>query len=130
MGGVFHPFACATPRAGRTARNGGRFAPAAQIRNNGGLPPWIQIVILWHATVSTLTLGVYFLDKRAAVRGAHRIPEARLHALALLGGWPGALLAMRLFKHKRRKAAFVRVFWLTVVGHLAAVSAAVYLVIS
>jgi uncharacterized membrane protein YsdA (DUF1294 family) len=84
------------------------------------LPPTlIPILIAWHTVWSVVALAAYALDKRAAVRGARRTPEARLHTLSLLGGWPGALLAMRLVKHKRRKAAFVRVFWLTVVGHLA-----------
>jgi uncharacterized membrane protein YsdA (DUF1294 family) len=87
-------------------------------------------LVIWHAVAALVAVGAYALDKRAAVKGTRRVPEARLHTLALLGGWPGALLAMRLFKHKRRKAAFVRVFWVTVVVHLAAVSAAVYLVIS
>ncbi len=77
------------------------------------------ILAAWHAAASLAGLVVYAVDKRAAVRGARRVPEARLHSLSLLGGWPGALLAMRLFKHKRRKAAFVRVFWLTVLVHLA-----------
>lgn len=81
----------------------------------------ILILIAWHAVWSVVALAAYALDKRAAVRGARRTPEARLHTLSLLGGWPGALLAMRLFKHKRRKAAFVRAFWLTVVVHLAVV---------
>jgi uncharacterized membrane protein YsdA (DUF1294 family) len=83
------------------------------------VPPFALILLVWHAAASLVAVAAYALDKRAAVRGAWRIPEARLHTLSLLGGWPGALLAMRLFKHKRRKAAFVRVFWLTVVVHLA-----------
>lgn len=85
------------------------------------MPPFALILLVWHAAASLVAVLAYALDKRAAVRGTWRTPEARLHLLALLGGWPGALLAMRLFKHKRRKAAFVRVFWLTVVGHLAVV---------
>lgn len=80
---------------------------------------WWTITLAWHALLSLAAFTIYGWDKHAAIRGARRIPEARLHQLALLGGWPGALLAMRLFKHKRRKAAFVRVFWATVVGHLA-----------
>lgn len=80
---------------------------------------WWTITLAWHALLSLAAFAIYSWDKHAAIRGARRIPEARLHQLALLGGWPGALLAMRLFRHKRRKAAFMRVFWATVVGHLA-----------
>jgi uncharacterized membrane protein YsdA (DUF1294 family) len=36
-----------------------------------------------------------------------------LHALAPLGGWPGALLAQRLFHHKTLKMSFQLVFRLT-----------------
>lgn len=87
---------------------------------------WWTITLAWHALLSLAAFTIYGWDKHAAIRGARRIPEARLHQLALLGGWPGALLAMRLFRHKRRKAAFVRVFWATVAGHLAIAGLLVY----
>jgi uncharacterized membrane protein YsdA (DUF1294 family) len=77
----------------------------------------------------TLTLAVYGLaslasfvlmglDKRAAARERRRIPERVLHLLELLGGWPGALLGMAAWKHKRRKKGFVAVTALIVVLHL------------
>lgn len=82
------------------------------------MPHPIVIYFSWLVVASAIAVGVMGLDKRRATVGARRVPEARLHLLALLGGWPGTLLAMRLFKHKRRKAAFVRVFWVTVVAHV------------
>ncbi|WP_258072010.1 DUF1294 domain-containing protein [Xanthomonas arboricola] len=63
---------------------------------------------------------VYRLDKSAAQRGRQRTPEATLHLIALLGGWPGALLAQALFRHKSSKAAFQLRFWITVVANVAA----------
>jgi len=39
---------------------------------------------------SVVGFAMYRADKFAAKRGAWRTPEANLHAIALLGGWPGA----------------------------------------
>ena len=48
--------------------------------------------------------------------------------LALLGGWPGAWLAQRCFRHKTVKPAFRRIFWLTVVGNLGLILGAARLI--
>jgi uncharacterized membrane protein YsdA (DUF1294 family) len=68
----------------------------------------------------------YGLDKRRASSGGRRVPERTLHLLALLGGWPGALLGQRRFRHKTQKVSFRIVFWVVVVLHVAAVGAAAY----
>lgn len=60
---------------------------------------------------SVLAFAAYGIDKAAAIGGAWRIPEAFLHLLGLAGGWPGALLAQRIFRHKSRKVSFQIVFW-------------------
>lgn len=73
--------------------------------------------------ISLVTIVVYGWDKSCAKRGARRVPEATLHLLALLGGWPGAALAQSLFRHKSQKTSFRIVFYLTVALHLAAVAA-------
>jgi len=77
----------------------------------GRLPPW---GVLAYLVLSTLTFGVYALDKAAAMRGGWRIAENTLHLLAVFGGWPGALLAQQLLRHKSVKAGFRQVFWATV----------------
>ena len=47
------------------------------------------------------------LDKRRARRAAFRVAEKTLFLLALLGGAPGGLLGMELFRHKTRHWTFV-----------------------
>ncbi|ERP89562.1 hypothetical protein Q670_03995 [Alcanivorax sp. P2S70] len=68
--------------------------------------------------ISLCTLIIYGLDKRAARREHQRTPENTLHLLALFGGWPGALVARPLFRHKTRKQPFVGLFWGTTVVSL------------
>ncbi len=78
---------------------------------------WLAGVYL---VMSLVTGAAYWLDKRLAQGGGRRISERTLHLLALAFGWPGALLAQRLVRHKNRKVSFQLVFWLIVGGHLAA----------
>lgn len=72
-----------------------------------------------YAAASVVTFIAYALDKSAAKRGGWRTRESSLHALALVGGWPGALLAQQFLRHKSTKAEFRAVFWLTVVLNVA-----------
>jgi uncharacterized membrane protein YsdA (DUF1294 family)/cold shock CspA family protein len=74
-------------------------------------PSWLAGVYL---LASMVTFMAYALDKSAAERGAWRTPESTLHLLALTGGWPGALLAQQLLRHKSTKLEFRQVFWVTV----------------
>lgn len=73
--------------------------------------------------ISLCTYAVYAVDKRAAQRGRQRVPERTLHLLALLGGWPGAWLAQQRLRHKTAKPRFQALFWLTALGHVAAMAA-------
>lgn len=54
-----------------------------------------------------VTFVLFALDKRKAVRGNWRIPEALLLILSVLGGSMGALMAMSLFRHKTQKKLFL-----------------------
>jgi uncharacterized membrane protein YsdA (DUF1294 family) len=51
----------------------------------------------------------------AAAKEQWRTKESTLHLFGLIGGWPGALLAQKVFRHKSRKREFQTVFWATVV---------------
>ena len=64
---------------------------------------------------SAVTFIAYAVDKSASRKDQWRISEFALHLLALIGGWPGALAAQRLLRHKTRKQPFQIVFWVTAV---------------
>ncbi len=78
------------------------------------------IALAAYSLMSVVTAAFYFVDKRLAIRGSRRIPESTLHVLELLGGWPGALVAQQLFRHKNRKPTFFLVTWLIAALHIAA----------
>ena len=71
-------------------------------------------VLLLYVAASGITFLVYALDKSAARRDRWRTRESTLHLLGVIGGWPGALAAQRLLRHKSAKPSFRAVFWLTV----------------
>ena len=58
-------------------------------------------------------------DKRKAQKKLWRIPESTLLTLAILGGSPGVLLGMRLFRHKTRKPLFTVTVPLLLLAHAA-----------
>ncbi len=68
------------------------------------------------------------LDKQLARSGGRRIPEIKLLFIALMGGWPGAFAAQRMFRHKTRKVSFQTAFWKTVVFHCVLAGIAAFLI--
>lgn len=65
-----------------------------------------RLILLYFGTVNLLAFLLMGVDKYRAVRGKWRIPEAQLFLFPLLGGGPGGLLGMQVFRHKRRKPLF------------------------
>lgn len=90
-------------------------AGSAQLLSAQGVPWALAAYVL----VSIVTFGMYWADKRSALGDRRRIPEGRLHLAELLGGWPGALVAQQVFRHKTRKTSFQIVFWAIVLVHQA-----------
>jgi len=76
-----------------------------------------------YAIASAACFIAYALDKSAARQGRRRTPERTLLVLGLAGGWPGALAAQQLLRHKSSKTSFLIKFWLTVALNLAALIA-------
>lgn len=78
-----------------------------------------KIVLAVYGAMSAIAFVALALDKRAAERGTRRTRESTLHWFELLGGWPGAMLAMVLVRHKQRKLTYVAVFAFIVLLHAA-----------
>jgi uncharacterized membrane protein YsdA (DUF1294 family)/cold shock CspA family protein len=74
-----------------------------------------EYVLYAYLATSVVTFAVYAFDKSAARKEDWRTPEFNLHMLALLGGWPGALVAQETLRHKTQKEGFRALFWVTVV---------------
>ena len=72
-----------------------------------------------YAVASLLTFVLYWRDKHSALKDRWRTPETTLHFFELAGGWPGALVAQQVFRHKTRKLSYQLAFWLIVVLHQA-----------
>lgn len=82
------------------------------------------------AIMSLVAIVAYGFDKRRAQTGGWRVPEKNLQLIALAGGWPGALAAQQLFRHKTQKLSFRLVFWLMIALHLTAVGGVAYWAVS
>ncbi|MEO7150434.1 MAG: cold shock and DUF1294 domain-containing protein [Burkholderiaceae bacterium] len=89
---------------------------------------WLVVAVAWrvpawvaglYAVASVACFAAYALDKAAARGQRWRTDEARLLALGLIGGWPGALLAQQLLRHKSIKARFRAAYWRTVALNVA-----------
>jgi uncharacterized membrane protein YsdA (DUF1294 family) len=89
----------------------------------GILPSWVAIL---YAVASFIAFAAYAADKGQAGADGPRVSERTLHAFEALGGWPGALVAQRQFRHKTRKTRFQVIFWLIVSAHLCAAAAWLY----
>ncbi|MCS7059338.1 MAG: DUF1294 domain-containing protein [Meiothermus sp.] len=97
-----------------------------------------QALVLAYLPMGLVTFFRYGVDKWRAVQneklrlrgqleGYWRVPERQLHLMEFFGGWPGGLLAQKLFRHKSRKESFQTDFWLIGFFHLALVGSAQYL---
>ena len=83
----------------------------------GRIPLQVPII---YTLMSLVTFIAYAYDKSSARNRRWRTQESTLHFMSLLGGWPGALIAQRLFRHKSAKMEFLVIFWLSVLVNCAA----------
>ena len=61
---------------------------------------------IWFAAFNAATFLVFGFDKWSAQRSGWRVSESILVMLGALGGWPGGLFGMIVFRHKTAKWTF------------------------
>lgn len=83
------------------------------------LHPFPFWVLALYVGLSIVAVALYAQDKRAAQEGRWRVPESTLLAVGLLGGWPGAIVAQQILRHKTKKPSFRVRFWATVALNVA-----------
>ncbi|MBN2864858.1 MAG: DUF1294 domain-containing protein [Thiotrichales bacterium] len=72
------------------------------------------LILGMYSFLSFVTYKIYQFDKQSAMDQSRRVPERALHFLSLMGGWPGALLAQEILRHKSRKHPFKTILWITI----------------
>lgn len=66
----------------------------------------LEVLLFYLLIVNAAALLLMRADKSKARKNAWRIPEATLIGVAAIGGSLGALLGMRLFRHKTKHPKF------------------------
>jgi len=88
--------------------------PVLAVRAQGWDARWVTA---YAGLISLVTYRTYASDKHRARTGNLRIPEAHLHFLELLGGWPGAWIAQRRLRHKCVKGSYQVTFGFIILIH-------------
>ena len=84
----------------------------------------LVVLLAFLAFMNLRAFAAFRRDKQLSEIGGWRIPERRLLRLALLGGWVGAKLAQRRFRHKTTKEPFrsrlnrIPAYWLVLAALL------------
>lgn len=74
--------------------------------------------LIIYGIINLISFVLMTYDKRMAVTKGWRIPEVVLLGVAALGGAPGTLMAMRMWRHKRTKLKFSTGVPLMVIAHI------------
>ncbi len=66
-----------------------------------------NLLLFWLGLTNVMAFLMFAWDKfRSGGSGGNRISEFNLAAIGAIGGWPGGLIAMLLFRHKTAKLSF------------------------
>lgn len=75
-------------------------------------------IVIYYVLVNIVLFGLFFVDKRKAIKNKWRISERTLLVVGLLGGGVGGLASMKLTHHKTRKTYFYVVYVCGIVIHV------------
>ena len=78
----------------------------------------MELISLYLILINAAGFILMLMDKRRAIKSLWRIPERTLLLVALAGGCLGALLGMRLFRHKTKKGFFPLGIPLLFIAHI------------
>ena len=67
----------------------------------------MKVLLVYFFIVNIIEFILAGYDKRLAIKNKRRIPENTLFFLEAIGGTPGLLTAMLLFRHKTSKTSFI-----------------------
>jgi len=65
-----------------------------------------SFAVVWFVAINMVTFFTFGLDKRRAGTTNQRLSERMLVLLGAIGGWPGGLIGMNVFRHKTAKWTF------------------------
>ncbi len=65
-----------------------------------------EYVLIYLLIVNVYTFYLMYSDKKKAREHKYRIPEKTLFMWALLGGSPGSMLGMHIWRHKTKHLSF------------------------
>lgn len=76
----------------------------------------VLLFIIFHVvSINITTFIAYGVDKNAAIKKSWRVPEKDLHTLEFLGGWIGAFIGQKIFRHKTAKKSYQTTYKLMIV---------------
>ena len=82
----------------------------------------VLLFFIFHIiSINITTFIAYGIDKRAAINKTWRVPEKDLHTLEFMGGWIGAFIGQKFFKHKTSKKSFQATYKLMIILEIAAI---------
>ena len=71
------------------------------------MPLYIKPILIYFAVISLAAVVITVKDKRAAVKGKWRVPEATLMLVGLFGGAIAMLVTMKVIRHKTKHKSFM-----------------------